>query len=298
MPTASTILNLRHDAEHAISAIPDLFLAAEKISAHIMHGTHAQRKSGTGEHFWQFRDYQETDSPQNIDWRQSAKSDHVYIRQRERQNSRKTYLWCATGKSMAFSSHPKRQTKQYTAQVMTLALSLLLQQGEEHIGLYGDIKTGRGEDRINKIIHRLGEETDRDAVLPDSESFSLPVHASLISIGDYLSPIEEIEYSFSNIARSEGKSLIIQVLDPAELDLHSLKGRILFEGHSENESELINNVSSVQDEYKKRMHDHIEKIRSLCLAHNWHYVLHCTDTPIENTIKHIWTMAHEQRGSV
>ncbi len=296
MLTANMILKLRHDAEHSISAVPELILAAEKISAHIMHGTHAQRKSGTGEHFWQFRDYQPTDSPQSIDWRQSAKSDHVYIRQRERQNSRKTYLWCATGKSMAFSSHKKIRTKQYTAQIITLALSLLLQRGDEHIGIYGDIKTGRSEDRINKIAHRLIEHADNDGILPNTEHFVLPTHASFIGIGDFLSPIEDIENSFVNLARSEGKSLIIQTLDPAELDLKSLKGRIRFEGNNEQESELINNVSSVQEEYQTRMSKHIEQMQSLCADHNWHYILHCTNTPIEDTVKRIWEMADENGG--
>ena len=293
MERLSDILLLRREAEYAASTLPSLMMAAETISASLSHGIHAQRKSGPGETFWQFREYHPTDRPQDIDWRQSAKTDHVLIKQREWQTTQKTYLWCASGTSMDFSSDPKRYNKQGTAHIILLALALLLRQAEEQIGVFGDIKTGRSEETMQKIAQFLLDRVHTEEPLPSSMDFALPAHTSFIGVGDFLSPVEEIEQSFSALAATAKNALIVQVLDPAELDL-PYRGRIRFRGASHEET--VNNVASIRHDYKKRIEAHIEIVKDLCHAHHWFYVLHRTDGDIAGTLRHIWAMTSHDGG--
>lgn len=289
MGRLSDILHLRRKAEHHVSDLPALMIKAEKISANIMHGMHAQRKAGSGEKFWQFREYQETDRPQDIDWRQSAKTDQVLIKQREWQTTQRTYLWCASGASMDFTSSPKHYTKQDTAHIIALSLALLLRQSEEQIGLFGDLKTGHSEDKIQNIGQLLLQQSAANAPLPDTMHFALPRHASFIGIGDFLSPIEDITRSMASVSANAENGLLIQILDPAELNL-SYKGRVRFRGIEDGELELVNNVSSIRQEYKQRISHHTDQAKALCHEQNWSYILHNTHDDIADTLKGIWQL--------
>ena len=46
-----------------------------------------------GETFWQFRQFQASDPATVIDWRRSASSDHLYVREREWEAAHTFWLW-------------------------------------------------------------------------------------------------------------------------------------------------------------------------------------------------------------
>ncbi len=290
----SDIAQLRHAAEQSAVTLPALMSKAEDIAISILHGEHALRKSGAGEKFWQFREYQTSDRPQDIDWRQSAKTDHVFIKEKEWQAHQKTFLWCASGRSMDFSSFSKDDTKQTDAQIITLALALLLRKAEEHIGIYGDLKTGRSEETLRKIGQFLLDKTHTDEELPPPAHFALPRHSAFIGIGDFLSPIDQIKASLSPIANATEHALIVQVLDPAEIEL-PYSGRVKFEGLTDAQSHTINNVPSIRKDYSNQINANINAVQSMCQDLNWHYVLHTTDRDISDTLKDIIAMASYER---
>ncbi len=296
----SAIDKLRSQAEESSASLPTLMLRSQKIAESVLHGEHARRKPGTGENFWQFREYIPTDRPQDIDWRQSAKGDDVYIKQKEWLVTRKILFWCAGGKSMNFGSNPENPfyTKQENAQIMCLALALLLQRSYEQIGSYGGGRAGRSElamEKLGQYLLNRGHAAPEDALLPDTASHVLPRHAIFIGVGDFLSPIEDIEARFDLLGQQTKNALIIQTLDPAEIDL-GFAGRVRFKGMYAGEEEIISNVANIREDYKQRITDHTKCVEELCLRYNWNYQLHRTDTSIADTLKAIWEAI--ERGSV
>lgn len=296
MPRLKDILHIRRKAEEISSSLPALMMQAEKIAASAMHGEHAQRKSGTGEKFWQYRPYHSGDRPQDIDWRQSGKTDHIFIKQREWQTTQRTYFWCASGKGMQFSSSKKLPTKQEAAQVLTLALALLMTRAEDQVGIFGDPKTGRSEHTIEKIARILHENFyGSNAPLPETALFIPPAHSALVMAGDFLAPLPVIESGFSVLSGNIKNAMVLQVLDPSEISL-DFSGRVLFEGLQKSDSETIDSVSGIRAAYQKRMADHIESIKTLCRDHGWFYILHRTDQDASETLRNIWESLAQSGG--
>ena len=64
-----------------------------------------------GETFWQFRQYQAGDAASSIDWRQSARSRHLFVREQEWEAAESVWLWCDLSDSMAFRSGPSLPPK-------------------------------------------------------------------------------------------------------------------------------------------------------------------------------------------
>ncbi len=291
------LLNLRSDAERVSDPLPALMMQAQDIASSIIHGQHGQRKSGSGEKFWQFREYQDSDRPQDIDWRQSAKTDQVFTKQKEWQTTQKTYLWCSGGASMAFSSDKKLITKQNCAQLMTLALSILLSRGEEQIGVFGEPSTGRGENAINTIGHYLIERPYIDEALPNIQHFHIPRNAAVICAGDFLSPLADIEHVLSSLSERAETCFIVQILDPMELSL-SYEGRIRFEGIGDDDTTLINHIGSVRSEYMSLMAEHLSSVQDLCTKHGMHYALHQTDHDISDTLRSLSSFIEQREGGL
>lgn len=284
MKALSAIAKLRQKAEDDSASLPALLLRAQEIADNVLHGEHARRKPGSGENFWQFREYMSHDSLGDIDWRKSAKSDDVFIRQKEWQVTRKTYLWCAGGKSMSFGEKLKE------SQNLSLALCLLLQRCYEQIGRYGETYTGRGECAIERLGHYVLERKrvrKADAALPDVKGFALPRHCVFIGVGDFLSPLNDIEKCFDALSEQTQNVVIIQVLASEELNLH-FSGRVHFEGLGKDDEQIIDNVAPIREHYEARIKAHIKGVQDLCLRYGWHYQLHVCGTDMGSTLKALW----------
>jgi uncharacterized protein (DUF58 family) len=98
------ILTLEASAHALAERMPELMLSAQRIAQTVAHGIHGRRQPGPGETFWQFRQYQSGDATSLIDWRRSASSSHVYIREREWEAAHTVWLWPDLSASMTFQS--------------------------------------------------------------------------------------------------------------------------------------------------------------------------------------------------
>jgi hypothetical protein len=58
-------------------------------AAHL--GSAGRRRSGTGENFWQYRRHTQEDGAERIDWRRSAREEHLFVRETELETAR-TFL--------------------------------------------------------------------------------------------------------------------------------------------------------------------------------------------------------------
>ena len=275
-------LTLRQHAEDAITDLPSLRNAAEKVAANILQGGHAQHKAGGHEKFWQYREYQQGDRPQDIDWRQSAKTDHIYVREKERQNPQTAFIWCNRGKSMQFKSAHAKRSKLEAAQILCMAMALVFERADEQIGFLGGGRAGRAEAALSKIGQTLLEPSDE--VLPDAKALS---HSQLVLCGDFLKPVEDIRMTIdSYIHRHANEGVLLQVLDPAELTL-PYSGHVVFEGLDDAQHK-IDNVAAIRGEYQMRMERHIRAIQKLCADFGWVYALHKTDKPLDVSLMAVW----------
>lgn len=289
-------LRLHHRAEEAAAELPALRAAADKAAKSILTGEHAQRKSGTGERFWQYREYTPGDRIQDIDWRASARGQRLYIRQKEWQTTQTALFWVQNNEAMTYASRNELPDKAEEAATLALALAILMTGAGEQVGLLsGAMRPGR----TGTSLQTLGEHmvVPDDEELPALQAQQIKTDSNIVLIGDFLSPIEDIEMQLSPIMAATENGMIIQVLDPAEYNL-PFTGRIVFENGAK-EKHHISNVESIRDDYKQRIDEHLAAVKKLCKQHQWHWILHTTDCPVRETLFDAWMMiTHEYIGSV
>jgi uncharacterized protein (DUF58 family) len=273
------LTGLHQQAEALADRLPPLLVAAERVAATVAQGVHGRRRVGVGETFWQFRPYQPGDSTARIDWRQSARSTQLFLRDQEWEAAETVWLWVDVSGSMAYRSAVNLPTKQDRALLLLLALASLLTRAGERIALLGDQRrpTG-GRAAVTNLCDRLrAQPADGSSAVPTQ---SLPRHARLVLISDFFVPLEDLRDRLREFLAMGVRGHLLQVLDPAEPSL-PFAGRVRFEGLEDDGDALIGNVDSVRVRYRDRIEAHRQGLRELARGLSWTLASHVCDHPPE-----------------
>ena len=273
---------IHQEAEHLGKSLAPLMVVAERIAATVSQGGHAQRRVGQGEAFWQFRRYEFGDPVQVIDWRKSSKSDLVYVRETEWEGAQSIWLWRDGSPSMSFRSRLNLRTKGEETDLLILALSILLARGGERIALLGSgASPCSGQPALSRMLTMIENNRVPDSSLPFLEN--LPKNSRLVMVGDFLSPLKEIEDVIVHFASLGIRGNLVQVLDPAEECL-PYDGRILFEDIEGEGEVMISHVETLRDAYQAELAHHRFGIQEICRQFGWGFISHRTDQAPENTL--------------
>lgn len=228
-----------------------------------------------GETFWQFRRYQSEDSSAAIDWRQSAKSQHLYVREREWEAAESVWLWRDGSAGTNFRSSPQVPTKQERASVLALALASLLVRGGERVALLGaDYPPTTGRVALRRVAHCLSEPKHNRDNLPPSSVASR--NSALVWFSDFLAPFDEIEARMRALAHAGVHGFLVQVIDPAEEDF-PFSGRVKFENPTRTDETTFGRAETVRSAYRTRFNAHVETLGQLARRLGWSFTRHRTD---------------------
>jgi uncharacterized protein (DUF58 family) len=278
-PTAAS---LRDRAEQAASVWPPLLVAAERVAVTVAQGVHGRRRVGQGETFWQFRQYEPGDAATRIDWRESAKSQRLYVRETEWEAAQSVWLWRNVSASMSYTSAEyvagaAWPTKRDRAELLLVALASLLVRGGERLTLLGSgMAPMSGRIALSRVADLIGREAAESASLPSFEP--LPRAAQLVLIGDFLSPLDGINAVIARFAAAGLKGHLLQIVDPAEEDL-PFDGRVRFEGVEERDQVVIGRVENIREDYAERFKHHREGLAAITATLGWSLGFHRTDHP-------------------
>jgi uncharacterized protein (DUF58 family) len=271
---------LQHRAEQAAAALPPLLVAANRVASTVAQGVHGRRRVGQGETFWQFRQYQPGDAATRIDWRESAKSQRLYVRETEWEAAQSAWLWRDASPSMDYASVRGLPTKRERADLLTLALAALLLRGGERVTLLGTgIAPSHGRAVLDRMAQQLQRETpaeNKNPGLPGIEP--LPRYGQLVLIGDLLAPLEETEKMVAGYSAMGLKGYLLQTLDPAEETL-PFDGRVRFEGMERENPLLISRVETIRGQYTERLARHRAGLSAIARAAGWRFATHRSDKP-------------------
>ncbi len=275
-------VDLRDRAEQTAAALPPLLVAAERVAATVAQGVHGRRRVGQGETFWQFRQYQPGDAASRIDWRESAKSQRLFVRETEWEAAQSVWLWRDGSASMDYSSAgyiagADWPTKRDRAELLLAALASLLVRGGERLTLLGSgVAPLSGRIALSRLVEMLARETGPTDPLPPLEP--LPRAATVVLIGDFLAPLDSVNTALTRFAGLGLTGHLLQVVDPAEEDL-PFDGRVRFAAVDAREEIVVSRVEGVRDDYIRRFRDHRSGLTAIAGRLHWTFAAHRTDRP-------------------
>jgi uncharacterized protein (DUF58 family) len=260
--------------------MPALLVEAQRVAHTVTHGAHGRRRAGPGETFWQFRHFDQNDSFAAIDWRRSASSDQLFVREREWEAAHTVWLWTDLSPSMQFRSSLSKTTKESRAVVLTLALAELLSRAGERVGILGRTPfVGRYATR--RIAEVMVQDADNTGSLPRPARLSR--FSECILFSDFLEPVPETAARLQAIAAQEVRGHLVQVLDPAEETL-PYEGRTEFTASEGRDRVIAGRAETLRQRYQERLKAHRNALADMARRLNWTFAVHHTDRPPEEVV--------------
>jgi uncharacterized protein (DUF58 family) len=258
-------------AETVASRFPPLLVAADRVAATVAQGVHGRRRVGVGDTFWQYRPFVEGDAQARIDWRRSARSDRLYVRDMEWEAAQTVCVWRDGSPSMHWRSGRGLPEKRERADLLVLALASLLFRAGEQVRAVGLPRVFSGRTGLGALAAALPQ---GDGGLPAPQR--VPAHARVVLVGDFLAPLGEIAACLQAFAAVPVRLHLVQVLDPAELEL-PFEGRVRFLGLERDGEALIPRVEAVRADYTHALQAQIEGLQDLTRQFGFTASLHRTD---------------------
>lgn len=294
----------RHEAEVAVrreaaerlgERLPPLLVAAERVAATVAPGLHGRRRTGLGETFWQFRLYQPGDDVRTIDWRASARSDrHRFVRENEWEAAQSVWIWCDASASMDYRGPGQRESKRARAELLALALAVLLVRGGERVALMGaGHRPAGGRFGLERFAADLLQRPRTPESLPPE--LPLPRFARLVLISDFLGDLAALERRLAAQAAAGVAGAALVVFDPSEAEL-PFRGRMLFEDPEGGARVLLGRVEEVRADYRALFAGHLEELRARLGRCRTTLALHRTVQPPASGLLALVRMLDPQLG--
>jgi uncharacterized protein (DUF58 family) len=255
------------------ASLPRLVLEARRIAANVIHGLHGRRRAGAGENFWQYRRFNSGEPSQNVDWRRSARDEHLYVREHEWEAAHTVWLWPDRSASMAFASKGARDSKLERALIVTFALAELLVDGGERVGVPGLMAPSASRSIVDKMAQAMLHDGGARASLPPA--FVPSSLAEIVVLSDFWSPISEIETMLGGLSASGAHGLLLQVVDPAE-ESFPYSGRVEFVEPEGGSMITAGRAETWAADYVQRVALHRDQIRAATARRGWMFSTHTT----------------------
>jgi uncharacterized protein (DUF58 family) len=255
------------------ASLPRLVLEARRIAANVIHGLHGRRRAGAGESFWQYRRFVSGEPAQRVDWRRSARDDHLYVREQEWEAAHTVWVWPDRSPSMAFASRDARDSKLERALIVAFAMAELLVAGGERVGIPGLMPPTASRSVIDKMAQAMLHDDAARLSLPPS--FVPSALAEIVVLSDFWSPISDITAMLAGLSASGAHGTLVQIVDPAE-ETFPYSGRIEFVEPEGFGVITAGRAESWASDYVARVARHRDQIRDETNRLDWLFTTHTT----------------------
>ncbi len=274
-------------------SLPRLTIEARRVASAVAMGLHGRRRAGVGENFWQFRHFSFGEASARVDWRRSARDEHLYVREREWESAHTVWLWIDRSASMQFRSTLAPVSKVERALVMGLAVADLVVRGGERVGLMGGSKPSASRAIVEKLAEAMAGERTKPADMPESTPLAPLTEAVLV--GDFLTPAPEIIARIGALASRGARGHLIMVADPIE-ETFPFSGRAELVEPEDGVRMTAGRVQSLREGYVQRLAAHRDALRQETRRLGWSLTISRTDRPASEAVLALYPLLQASGG--
>jgi uncharacterized protein (DUF58 family) len=263
-------------ARSLAETLPRLILEARRIAATVIHGLHGRRRAGPGENFWQYRRFLSGEPARRVDWRRSARDEHLYVREQEWEAAHTVWLWADRSPSMVFTSALAQESKLDRTLVVAFSLAEVLVHAGERVGMPGLMRPTGSRNVLDKMANAIVHDPTERASLPPT--FAPSGLSEIVMISDFWSPMAELRKTLAQLSSTGAHGHTVQIVDPAE-ETFPYSGRVEFV-EPEGAGEITaGRAEAWRTEYEGRVARHRAELRAETDKLGWSFAIHRTDHP-------------------
>jgi uncharacterized protein (DUF58 family) len=177
--------------------------------------------------------------------------------------------------------------------VLLLALASLILRGGERVRLLdGDNPNAAGVTGGGAALSHIAAALEgRRAGLPSALP---PPHGRAVLFGDWLDELAPAEALLARLAATPVRGALVQVLDPAEVEL-PFTGRVRFVGVGDPRELVVPRAEGVREAYQRRLAERQEALGRFCRSAGFAMIVHRTDAPPQQALLALYQALSQPR---
>jgi uncharacterized protein (DUF58 family) len=228
-------------------------------------GEHGRRTAGAGSDFWQFRKFENgLDSPRLISWKQSAKSDGLFVRETE-WSAPQTLSIVVDRTVDNFIDHPK--SKAYLNALIALTLGYAYSDVSEKVridcGEFLHMERPRDHVEIANALLRPAESNWR---LPATND--IPQNSKALLLSSFFNDLGQLREFLAQVTERGITGCLVQVVTNDELTF-PFSGRVKFENAAGASVFQSNQARGLKTEYLKKLANNQHQLNLLARSCGW-----------------------------
>ena len=279
MLNRSSLADLLKNSEELSNKLSNFTATSTTNLNNIYSGIHNTKTVGRGESFLQFREFRQGDDIKNIDWRKSASTNKKLVREKEKELSDVMYIHVDNSSSMLFKSTNKLHDKHFISCLAALTLCRVFSRYREQVFLFNENKIPvKCSSNINNFNNRFLK-IIKEHILPNTTSFKK--NSFCIFISDFFFKKEKLLHLLSQLKKKSITGLLLQVLDPLELEF-KVDNNIRLVDMETNQKVLLNNSLSLEKAYRLNLQKLKLDLTEVCEENNFVYMQYSTESSLNN----------------
>jgi uncharacterized protein (DUF58 family) len=276
------------DAKRYSDEVEAILLEARRLSRSLRMGEHGRRTAGAGSDFWQFRKFENgLDSPRLINWKQSAKSDGLFVRETE-WSAPQTLSIMVDWSADNFIDHPK--SKAYLNALIALTLGYLYSDASEKVRI--DCSEFLQMDRPKaqaEIAETLMHPNNQAWQVPTADD--IPQNSKALLVSSFFNDVERLSEDIAEYAERGVTGCLLQVLTKDEITF-PFSGRVKFANASGSTVFQSDQARALRVEYLEKLQQQNQQLQSIAAACDWTVL----SVSIEQDPREILGLCIEQLG--
>jgi uncharacterized protein (DUF58 family) len=272
-----------------LAQLQGLELRARRIVEGYVAGLHRSPYQGFSNEFAEHREYAPGDDLRYVDWKVFGKTDKVYLKQFEEETNLICYLLLDSSESMSYQGPGSPLSKLAYAQCAAASLAYLILRQRDSVGLVTfdqeirqlirpsssptqlkqllgvmEQTPGARKTRTGPIFHDLAERFTRRGIV--------------VVLSDLFDDVDEMLAGLTHFRHRRHDLILLNVLDPAELDF-PFQQVTMFKG-LESLGEVVTEPRSLRAAYQQEVRSFLNRVRGGCRARQIDYLTVRTDEPL------------------
>jgi hypothetical protein len=269
----TSAMSLSHQARDLQDGLPAILMDARKAAKSVFFGTHGRKSAGIGEAFWQHRELGDGEALRQVDWRRSARSDRLFVREMEREGPALLQIWADTRPSMCWRADETRPTKAQRGLVLAMAIALAVRAGGERVLCLNGGQAMTQDDAFGAALIQGGQQDWMSGDVAPAQ------HGHILLISDGLESEELWSARLKALAPVQGHLILVLIQDRDEIEF-PFEGRVAFSAFAGQEPVLIANAQSAGVAYRDLYDRHLAQLRGLVSEANGQLLTHTTDQAV------------------
>ena len=273
-----------------LAKLEGLKLRARLIVEGYTSGVHRSPYQGFSIEFAEHREYAPGDDPRYLDWKVFGRTDKLYLKQYEEETNLVSYLLLDTSESMQYKSDAAAMSKLEYAQCAAAALSYLVLQQQDSVGLAtfdreirALVRESSNPSHLKQLLHVMQEST------PERKTATGPIFHELaerfkkrgvvVILSDLFDDVDSMMAGLKHFRHRRHDVILLHVLDPAEVDF-PFRRTTLFHG-LEQLPDLLAEPRALRAAYLKQFGSFVRRLKKGCRMQQIDYVMMRTDQSLD-----------------